>query len=222
MKQSSSSVQAVLFDLDGTLIDSAPDLVAALDRLLAEYDRVPVQYELACQAVSKGARAILKRGFPDYDDEKINALLPRYLQMYSQAIAKHTHMYPGIDAMLATIEAAGLPWGIVTNKPGWLARPLLSALSLNQRCAALVTGDCLTVKKPDPAPLLQACAMAGVVPEHCLYVGDDLRDVEAGARAGLRTVAVTWGYLDGEDPRTWNADFVIASPQELLPILALD
>ncbi len=217
-----SGARAVLFDLDGTLVDSAPDLVAALDVLLAERGGKPVAYASASQAVSKGARTILKRGFPDYSDAEIEPLLPRYLEIYSAGIAIRTRPYPGVESMLDKIEQAGWRWGVVTNKPGWLARPLLAQLKLDQRCSALVSGDCLPVKKPDPAPLLRACAMAGVAPERCIYVGDDLRDIEAGIRAGLRTVAVTWGYLDGQDPHAWNADFVIATPQELLTILALD
>ena len=124
--------------------------------------------------------------------------------------------------MLAGLEDRGIPWGIVTNKPGALARSLLAALRLDTRCAALVTGDCLPLKKPDPAPILRACEIAGVTVAHCIYVGDDLRDIEAGRAAGMPTIAAGWGYLDGEDPHTWGADCVVESPAGLLVALGLD
>jgi len=148
-------------------------------------------------------------------------LLPRFLELYAGAIATHTRTFAGIDALLDTLEARRIPWGVVTNKPGWLARALLAELTLDHRCAALVSGDCLPQKKPDPAPLLHACNLAGVEPARSIYVGDDLRDIEAGRRAGMATVAAAWGYLDGEDPHDWNADCVVARPRELLAALGL-
>jgi 2-phosphoglycolate phosphatase len=171
--------------------------------------------------VSKGGRAMIRRGFPDADEALVETLLPRFLELYAGAIATHTRTFAGIDDLLGTLEARRLPWGVVTNKPGWLARALLAELMLDHRCAALVTGDCLPQKKPDPAPLLHACALAGVDAAHCVYVGDDLRDIEAGRRAGMATVAAAWGYLDGEDPADWNADRIVARPSELLATLGI-
>ena len=164
---------------------------------------------------------MLRRGFPDADETHIETLLPRFLDIYSQSIATHTKTYPGVDEMLDALESRGIKWGIVTNKPGWLARNLAAELKLDVRHAALVSGDCLPQKKPEPEPILYACKLAGVAPDRCVYVGDDARDIEAGRRAGTMTVAVGWGYLAGEDPSDWQADIVIAKAQQLLPALGL-
>ncbi len=215
------AIEAVLFDLDGTLVDSAPDLIVAMQRLRAEQGEPPAEAAAIGAVVSKGGRAMLRRGFPDADEARIETLLPRFLELYAEAIATHTRTYPGMDAVLGAIEARGWRWGVVTNKPGWLARALLAALALEARCAALVTGDCLATRKPDPEPILHACALARVRANRSVYVGDDPRDIEAGRRAGTRTVAAGWGYLDGADPHAWQADVVAATPHELLDVLGL-
>lgn len=212
---------AILFDLDGTLIDSAKDLINALNVLVTEHGKPPVDFEFARGAVSKGGRAILKRGFPDDTETAIDNLVPRFLEIYYSTTAIHTRLYPGIDSVLAEIEKSGLPWGIVTNKPGWLTRPLLDKLALTSRCAALVTGDCLPVRKPDPAPLLHACRLANIIPDQCIYIGDDLRDVQAGKAAGMGTLVAAWGYLDGEDPKKWDADLIATQPADLLTLISL-
>ena len=214
-------IEAIFFDLDGTLVDSAPDLMAAMQRLRAELSLAPIDPAYVGVMVSKGGRAMLRRAFPDADDARIDSLLPRFLDLYSQAIATHTKTYPGIDAMIDTLEAKNIKWGIVTNKPGWLARSLAAELKLDHRHAALVSGDCLPQKKPEPEPILYACKLAGVSPRKTVYVGDDARDVEAGRRAGTMTVAVGWGYLAGEDHREWGADLSIERPSQLLPALGL-
>ncbi|MBS0557316.1 MAG: phosphoglycolate phosphatase [Proteobacteria bacterium] len=215
-------IQAVFFDLDGTLVDSAPDMVVAMRRLRVEQGESPDGAESIGAVVSRGGRAMIRRGFPAADEARVEALLPRFLELYAQAIATHARLFPGMDAVLASLEARAVPWGVVTNKPGNLARALMSELALRQRCAALVCGDCLPQKKPDPAPLLHACALAGVAVADSVYVGDDARDIEAGRAAGMRTIAAAWGYLDGEDPRDWGADQVIDSPSQLVPAFALD
>lgn len=217
-----SAPAAVFFDLDGTLVDSAPDMIEAMRRLRAEEGESPDRAESIGAVVSKGGRAMIRRGFPGADEARVEILLPRFLDLYAEAIATHAALFPGMDAVLTALEARGTPWGVVTNKPGWLARALMAELSLHHRCAALVTGDCLPLKKPDPAPILRACEIAGVAAASCIYVGDDLRDIEAGYRAGMRTIAAGWGYLDGEDPRSWGADCVVDSPAQLLPAFALD
>jgi phosphoglycolate phosphatase len=214
-------LEAVFFDLDGTLVDSAPDLIAAMQRLCAERGAPLLDAAGVGTAVSKGGRAMLRRAFPHADDVLIEEMLPRFLDLYAQAIAKHTATYPGVDDMLAALEARGVRWGIVTNKPGWLARSLAAELKLDVRCAALVSGDCLPQKKPHPAPILRACALANVEPARSVYVGDDLRDIEAGRAAGMRTIAAGWGYVDGEDPHAWGADLVLATPHALLAALDL-
>jgi phosphoglycolate phosphatase len=219
MRQSTPA--AVFFDLDGTLVDSAPDMVEAMRRLRGEEGESPDGAESIGAVVSKGGRAMIRRGFPAADEARVEILLPRFLDLYAQAIATHAALFPGMDAVLTTLEARGAPWGVVTNKPGWLARALMAELSLHHRCAALVTGDCLPLKKPDPAPILRACEIVGVSAARCVYVGDDLRDIEAGHRAGMRTIAAGWGYLDGEDPRSWGADCVVDSPAQLLAAFGL-
>ncbi|HET8940384.1 MAG TPA: phosphoglycolate phosphatase [Rudaea sp.] len=211
----------VLFDLDGTLVDSAPDLVAAMQALRAELGESEIDCGGVGRVVSKGGRAMLRQGFPGADDARIEALLPRFLDLYSTSIATHSTLFPGVDHVLSTLEAAHVPWGIVTNKPGWLARSLVSALALDQRCTVLVSGDCLPQRKPDPEPILHACKLAGCNPRQCVYVGDDVRDMEAGRSANTLTVAAAWGYLNGEDALAWGADIVVQSPVELLPVLGI-
>jgi 2-phosphoglycolate phosphatase len=216
-----ADIEAIFFDLDGTLVDSAPDLVAAMQRLRSEMSLPAADASQVSAVVSKGGRAMLRRAFVDADEKQIDTLLPRFLELYSQAIATHTRTYPGIDALIDELERRGIKWGIVTNKPGWLARSLSAELKLDTRHAALVSGDCLPQKKPEPEPILYACKLAGVAPSRSVYVGDDARDIEAGRRAGTMTVAVSWGYLAGEDPHAWQADLVIATPAELLPALGM-
>ncbi len=222
MNGNGSRYKAVLFDLDGTLVDSAPDLIAAMDRLRAELGEPPCVADAVRRVVSRGGRAMLRAAFPEADEARIEILLPRFLEIYSQHLAAATRPYDGVTELLAALEAGGLRWGIVTNKAGWLARPLLERLGLAGRCAALVAGDCLPVRKPDPAPVRHACALAGLDPGDCLFVGDDRRDIEAGHGAGTVTVAAAWGYLDGEDPADWGADHVLARPADLLGLLGTD
>jgi 2-phosphoglycolate phosphatase len=215
-------LQAVFFDLDGTLVDSAPDLIVAMQRLRAELGETPVDVTAIGEVVSKGGRAMLRRGFPDADEARIDVLLPRFLDLYAEAIAIHTRLYSGMDEVLVALERSGIRWGVVTNKPGRLARALLAAIDLERRCAAMVSGDCLPLRKPDPAPLLHACVLAGVSADRSVYVGDDMRDIEAGKRAGMKTIAAGWGYLNGEDPLAWQADSVAMLPGELPGLLSLD
>lgn len=211
----------IFFDLDGTLVDSAPDLYAALQGLAEEQGRPTPPFEKVRQRVSRGARAILHEVFVDFDDEQLASLVPRYLEIYSALLDGRTRPFDGIEQLLETIEGRGLVWGIVTNKPAFLATPLLQHLGWDRRAAAVVCGDTLAVRKPDPAPLLHACLIAQLAPADCAYVGDDQRDAEAGNAAGMFTIAAAWGYLDGDDPASWNTGALAATPQELAPLLAL-
>ncbi|HEY6985479.1 MAG TPA: HAD-IA family hydrolase [Rhodanobacteraceae bacterium] len=213
--------RAVLFDLDGTLVDSAPDLIAAVRALCNELGAPPPDAERVREVVSAGGRAMLRRGLPGADDAMIDQWLPRFLDLYSVNMTEHTRLYDGMDAVLEGFESRGVAWGVVTNKPGWLARPLLAQMGLAARCSALVSGDCLSVRKPDPAPVLRACELAGVEAFATAFVGDDLRDVLAGRAAGAVTVAAAWGYLDGGDPHAWGADHVVRTPAELPRALGL-
>ncbi|OOG65075.1 phosphoglycolate phosphatase [Rhodanobacter sp. B04] len=221
MKSLPENIQGVLFDLDGTLLDSAPDLYAALVAQCVEEGVLPPPYAPVREVVSRGARAVLRCAFADRGEPALELLTPRYLELYQQVMAQQTSAFDGIDDLLARIEARGLRWGIVTNKAAFLTDELVNRIGWASRTSAVVSGDTLPVKKPDPAPVLLACARAGVEPSRCLFVGDDRRDIQAGAAAGLYTVAVSWGYLDGGDPHTWDADAVLDHPAELAGLLQL-
>ncbi len=215
----SLNARAVLFDLDGTLADSAPDLVAALVTLCAEIGEPPPDAVAVSRVVSAGGRAILRTGLPGSAEPRVDALLPRYLDLYAARGNASTRLYEGIAEMLDGLDARGIPWGIVTNKVGWLATPVVVHLGLDARCRALVAGDTLARRKPDPAPVLHACTLLGVGPADTVFVGDDLRDIVAGREAGTRTIAAGWGYLDGGNPHDWGADRVVATPRELARVL---
>jgi len=198
--------RAVLFDLDGTLAHTAPDLIAAVNRILTEESRPPLPDSALRPLVSKGGRALLARAFDDLAEEAREPLLPRFLAAYADALAVHTRPFDGIEALLEAIEARGWPWGIVTNKPEGLAIGVVEGLGWSTRSKALVGGDTLPVRKPAPEPLWLAASQLGVTPEACLYVGDDARDVEAAKAAGMPSVAALWGYREAhEDPRNWGA-----------------
>ena len=213
--------QAVFFDLDGTLVDSAPDLIAAVEAVCVEMGAPFPDADAVREVVSAGGRAMLRRGLPGLDDPMIDQWLPRFLDLYATKMVVHTRLYDGISDVLNLLESRGIAWGIVTNKPGWLARPMLAQMAFYRGCAALVTGDCLPVRKPDPAPLFRVCELASVSASACVFVGDDLRDVQAGAAAGMRTIAAGWGYLDGGNPQAWGADQVVATPYELSAALGI-
>jgi phosphoglycolate phosphatase len=215
------TLDGVFFDLDGTLLDSGLDLHGALVDLCAEQGVAPPPYEHVRPVVSRGSRAIIAVGFPDRDPDGVMALVPRYLAIYQANMARHTVPFDGVEAMLAGLDAAGIRWGIVTNKPGFLTDGLLPQAVPHWKPAAVVSGDTLPVKKPDPAPVLHACALAGCDPARSVFVGDDRRDVEAGNAAGLYTVAVRWGYLDGGDPDSWGADVVLDSVDDLAALLGV-
>lgn len=213
-------VRAVLFDLDGTLLDTAPDMVAALDELLSDAGRAPVDYELARAHVSKGALGLVDLGFGQLEEAHRMSLRDRYLDAYQRRVAHATTLFDGMDAVLEHIEQAGLHWGVVTNKPGFLTEPLLTALGLLSRSSATVSGDTLAERKPHPRPLLHAAEQIGVAPAAAIYVGDDTRDIVAGNAAGMTTVAALYGFIPpGDDPAEWPADHWIEHPRDLLAIL---
>lgn len=215
------SPRALLFDLDGTLVDSAPDLVAAAASLCAELGAPPPDEAAVRRVVSAGGRAMLRQALPGADDAMIDQWIARFLDLYSVVMTVNTRLYDGIADVLAHARANDIPWGIVTNKPGWLARPMLSQMAFYSDCAVLLTGDCLPVRKPDPAPVRVACERLGIDPATAVMIGDDLRDVQSGRAAGARTVAAAWGYLDGGDPHAWGADLVVDAPSRLVAALGL-
>jgi N-acetyl-D-muramate 6-phosphate phosphatase len=207
----------VLFDLDGTLLDSAPDFVATIDRMRAARGAPPITLAELRPHVSRGSRAMLATAFAQLDAQSREAMVPEFLDVYQQELARHGPVFDGVEDLLAAIEAAGSRWGIVTNKPEYLARLLLPLLGWQARCAVLVGGDTLPVRKPDPLPLLHAARLLGVEPADCAYVGDDARDIEAARAAGMPSIAALWGYrLGDDDPMTWQADAIVDSPLALL------
>ena len=207
----------VLFDLDGTLLDSARDLHAAMEMLLAEKGEPSVDFAVFRPVVSKGARAMLKRSFARADEQQREALLPEFLAHYESALAAHSRLFDGVAEVLSQIEAQSSRWGIVTNKPFYLAQPLVEKLGWSQRSAILLGGDSLPRKKPDPDQLLHACAVLGVKPEQVVYVGDDERDVQAANAAGMRSIGALWGYRpDDDDPERWQADDLAELPLDLI------
>ena len=214
-------VRAVLFDLDGTLADTAPDLGRALNRLRAEDGLEPLPIGVMRAHASSGARGLLKAGFGLAPESAgYNALRDRFLELYAENLCVDTRLFDGIPGLLSKIEARPLPWGIVTNKAKRFTEPLLRTLAIGHRAACVVSGDSTPHIKPHPAPLLQAAMLLALPAEDCVYVGDDLRDVQAARAAGMRFAAAGWGYLgDGADPRTWEADAVISDPREILDLL---
>ncbi|MEN7527045.1 MULTISPECIES: phosphoglycolate phosphatase [unclassified Cupriavidus] len=212
---------AVFFDLDGTLADTAPDLAAAANRLVVEHGRDPVAYEKLRPVASHGARGLIGVAFGKRpEDPEFPALRDTFLNYYEADIAVHTRLFDGMDTVLAALEADGIRWGIVTNKIARFTVPLVDAIGLTPRASAVVSGDTTAHAKPHPAPLLHAAAVSGVDPTRCLYVGDDLRDIQAGKAAGMATVAAAYGYCgDAEPPETWHADYLIQHPSELLTLL---
>ncbi|WP_303746792.1 phosphoglycolate phosphatase [Stenotrophomonas pigmentata] len=207
---------AVLFDLDGTLLDSAPDFVVTANRMLQARGMGEVTLEQLRPAVSKGARAMLAVAFPHMADAERHALVPEFLEIYEALIGQYATLFDGVETMLQALENAGTAWGIVTNKPEYLARLILPQLGWEQRCAVLIGGDTLAERKPHPLPLEVAAQRINTAASACVYVGDDERDIIAARAAGMPSVAVLWGYRpEGDDPSTWQADSICELPQEL-------
>ena len=212
--------EAVLFDLDGTLVDTAPDMVAVLQDLQRFRGAEVVPYEVARLHVSNGALGLLSIGFPDVDHAFGSELHLEYLERYAQRVCDASALFPDLPDLLDDLDAAGRPWGVVTNKPTYLTEPLLEALSLATRVACVVSGDTLPQRKPDPAPLLHACDLAGLEPRTTMYIGDASRDIVAGQNAGMSTIAAAYGYITpDDDPRRWGADRIAADTAELAQIV---
>ncbi len=217
----SAAITGVLFDLDGTLLDTAPDMVRALNRLRLEQGESVLPFATIRPVVSHGAAGLIELGFGISADEPgFAGLRERFLELYQAALAMDTTLFAGMEGLLARLEADAMPWGIVTNKPGWLTTPLLRALNLWDRTACVVSGDTLSQRKPHPAPLFHACSLMGIDPTGCIYVGDARPDVEAGNRAGMTTLVACFGYIGAhETPANWGAAGLLATPEDLLPWL---
>ena len=213
---------AVLFDLDGTFADTAPDMAYALNQLLKRRERSPLPFERIRPHVSHGGRAMISIGFGlAPEDAGFDALRQEFLDIYADNLVRETALFPGMPDLLDFFETQDIPWGIVTNKPTWLTDPLMQGLGLSERAACIVSGDTAARAKPHPDPLYHACRLIDVDPIDCWYVGDAERDIAAGRAAGTGTLVAMFGYLDAaEDPRTWGADGMIRKPLDVLDWLS--
>ncbi|UXZ05818.1 HAD family hydrolase [Moraxella nasicaprae] len=223
-----SKIWAVLFDLDGTLIDTAPDFIRIIKQMCAKHNHPCPTEEAIREQVSAGARAMVRLMFGDElaevadSDEKLLAYRQEFLDLYEQDICVDSRLFDGLDKLLNTLENQGIQWGIVTNKPRYLAEQLLDKLDLAKRCAVLVCPDDVVNTKPDPEPMFLATDRlnqtfgTNIECKNCIYVGDHIRDIQAGQASGMTTVAVGFGYIvPDENPDDWGADKVVQTPDEL-------
>jgi len=216
--------QGVLFDLDGTLLDTAPDFIVVLNNMRTDRGLAALPYADIRAVVSNGARALVALGFGGQPGEPaFEALNVELRERYANHLAVHTHLFPGLDEVLLHLEKNAVPWGIVTNKPSIYTLPLLDALNLRSRCASVVCPDQVTHTKPHPEPMFKASAEMHLEPARCVYVGDHERDIAAGRNAGMATIAAGWGYIDAdENMRDWQPDFIVDSVKALGELLFSD
>ncbi|NOQ82064.1 MAG: HAD-IA family hydrolase [Methylophaga sp.] len=209
---------AILFDLDGTLVDTAPDLAFALNTLLEQEGYSALPYDDIRPVASHGSAGLLGLGFGiSTEDKNYSPLQKRFLQLYQDNIARETALFDGMEEVLLALEKANIAWGVVTNKPAFLTEPLLEQLNLSHRAGCIVSADTTPFSKPHPAPMLHACEIIQHQPELCLYIGDAKRDIEAGKNANMQTVTALYGYLsEQDDPDSWLADTVIKHPRDIL------
>ena len=218
---SNNPYNAVLFDLDGTLLDTANDLGEALNHVLSQYNMPIVAREKYRPVASNGAKGLLELGFGEqiahFDYEKLRQ---EFLDYYLDNLYVHTCLYPGIHQLLKTLDKHDIPWGIVTNKPESITHQLVPHFEEFTRCQAIVGGDTLTERKPHPAPLLHACEQMAIIPEQCLYIGDAPRDIEAGNRANMYSIIALWGYIaDKAHCVHWQADNQVNLPEEIIQFI---
>ncbi len=214
-------ISTVLFDLDGTLIDTAPDMAAALEILCDEEQHARLPYDEVRPIVSNGSVALVTLAFGErLDSQTLERLKSRYLEIYQDHLAVHSQLFDEMDDLLRRLEKNDIKWGVVTNKPGWLTEPLMESLGLHTRAACIVSSDSTKNRKPHPEPMFYACKLTGAQPEECAYVGDAQRDIEAGQNAGMKTIVAEYGYIpDSENTEDWQADHHIQSPSQILALL---
>ncbi len=213
-----NNIANVLFDLDGTLVDTAPDLASALNQTLVQHAKEPLPFEMIRPSVSLGGAALVKLGFGlGENDPDFIPMRDEFLGIYRDNLSTHSRLFPGMGLVLDRLEQTGMPWGIVTNKPAWLTDPLTQALQLDSRTPCIVSGDTLEHRKPHPAPLLHACKLLQCEPHASVYIGDDRRDISAGTSAGMATLVASYGYIaTNEQPENWGADGFIDNPEDIL------
>lgn len=209
-------LSCVLFDLDGTLVDTAPDLISCLNRALNIHGFDIAAPEIIKPFISYGAAAMINANQPSISDQLKTDILETMLNHYQNNIAEHTVFFPGMADTLDAIEAQGLKWGVVTNKRERFTNPLMAALKLVDRAACIISGDTTSNPKPHSEPMLAACKQAGVSPQECVYIGDARHDITAGKNAQMKTLAAVYGYINpGDAPETWGADALIVSPNQI-------
>ena len=216
-----SPYKGIFFDLDGTLADTAPDLVAAANQLLIARNLAPKQYEVLRPCASAGARGLIGGAFgidPDHPD--FIPLRDEFFANYEKALLVNSVLFEGVEHLLNQLDGAKLPWGIVTNKSERFTNPLTDLMGLRQRAVSTVSGDTTPHSKPHPEPILHAARIANIDPASSVYVGDDIRDIVAGKAAGMKTIAAAYGYCGcAEPPEAWGADYLVRHPKELLEII---
>ncbi len=207
----------VFFDLDGTLVDTAPDLAYALNQVLEEQGKHPLPYEAIRAVASHGSAGLLGLAFGIRpDDAEYASLQERFIAIYQANLTRASTLFPGMESVIDALEKSGIPWGVITNKPAYLTDPLMAGLGLNSRAACIVSGDTTANSKPHPEPMLHACKLTEADPAQCLYIGDAQRDIEAGRNANMHTIVACYGYLgDHDKPESWQADAMIQHPSEL-------
>ena len=212
-------IECILFDLDGTLLDTSYDFAFALNQTCRDFDQPPLRYQTIRKVVSQGGLAMTQLAFPLLKGEVLEERRQHFLKIYFENIDNHTQIFPGLASGLQTLAQQNIPWGIVTNKPGWLTEKLLANLSFPSKPLSVISGDTLAVRKPDPAPLLLAAKECNALPENCLYIGDHIRDIEAGNNAGMKTASALFGYLpDSPESKTekpWPANYQFETPFEI-------
>lgn len=220
-KSKLDNISTILFDLDGTLIDTAPDMAGALDILCDEEEQIRLPFDEVRPVVSDGSVALVKLAFGgDLDTATLDRLKTRYLEIYQDNLAVHSQLFNEMSYLLKELEEKNIKWGVVTNKPGWLTGPLMESLNLHIRAACIVSSDSTKKRKPHPEPMYYACKLANSLPEECVYVGDARRDIEAGNNAGMKTIIAEYGYIGTtENTMDWQADYSIQSPSQILDLL---
>lgn len=211
-------IKTVFFDLDGTLADTAPDLAAALNQLLAEHNKTPLPYAIIRPVVSHGGNALIRLAFGiSESDSGFQQIREQFLQIYQSRLHISARLFKGMEELLANLEKRQIVWGVITNKPAWLTDPLVKKLELYKRAGCVVSGDSTSNPKPHPAPMLLACELTNSEPVTCLYVGDAERDITAGRAANMHTLIALYGYIDQDEvPGHWQADGMVSSPEEIM------